>query len=259
MSLFRIYALMKRYIGELPRDLFRLFDLFFYPSMELILWGLTGLWIQQGAGGSISIGNAILVACIFWAIVEHAHREISYNITEEMYAHNLVNLLVTPARVSEWIIAVVILACMRAIFVAICCSAIAWLLFDVNITNLGYISCVYALCLLVTGISVGIFISALMIRWGRRASSLIWSISYIMLSFSAVFYPLDVLPSWIRWLCYVLPTSYIFEALRYSYATNTIAWYKITASCVLNALFLVTSLVLFYTMFARSRKAGFSS
>ena len=43
-------------------------------------------------------------------IVENANREIAFNLTEELYAHNLVNILVTPMEISEWLISVVILA-----------------------------------------------------------------------------------------------------------------------------------------------------
>ena len=225
MRLYRIVALILRYAFEIPRDFFRVFDLTFYPLMDIILWGFMSLWIQTGASKqSTAIGPLILLSLVLWMIIENANREIAFNLSEELYAHNLVNILVTPLQLIEWLISVIILASIRALFVFIFCSIAIWVLRCVNIFDLGLLLFAAFPLLLMSGIALGLSISALMMRWGRRISTFIWSIPYLALSFSAVFYPLALLPSWAQTIGRLLPICYVFETLRGAVTTGVISW-----------------------------------
>lgn len=256
MYIYRIVALILRYIFEIPRDFFRVFDLTFYPLMDIILWGFMSLWIQTGGDQSSNIGSMILLSLILWMIVENANREIAFNLTEELYAHNLVNILVTPLQVSEWLFSVVVLAVARATFVLIFSSLLILMLRSINILTLGlFIGAAFPL-LLMSGIALGLGISALMMRWGRRISTFIWSIPYLVLSFSAVFYPLHLLPPWAQFIGKMMPISYVFEALRATITTGSTPWHSLFISLILNILYLFSSLFLFAHMFDKSREQG---
>ena len=259
MYLYRIVALIVRYAFEIPRDFFRVFDLTFYPLMDIILWGFMSLWIQTGGNSqAATIGPLILLSLVLWMIVENANREIAFNLTEELYAHNLVNLLVTPMKISEWLISVILLALLRVSFVFIFCSAVIWILRGINIFNLGLLLVAAIPLLLMSGIALGLGISALMLRWGRRISTFIWSIPYLVLSFSAVFYPLHLLPPWAQMIGKMLPICYVFETLRVTVTTGVIAWSNLWISLALNMVYLVGAISLFIWMFNRSRDQGLS-
>jgi ABC-2 type transport system permease protein len=259
MYIYRIVALILRYIFELPRDFFRVFDLTFYPLMDIILWGFMSLWIQTGGDRSSHIGSMILVSLVLWMIVENANREIAFNLTEELYAHNLVNILVTPLKVSEWLFSVVVLAVARATFVLIFSSLLVLILRSINILNLGLFVCAAFPLLLMSGMALGLSISALMMRWGRRISTFIWSIPYLVLSFSAVFYPLHLLPPWAQYIGKMMPISYVFEALRTTVTTGKTPWSSLFISLVLSLIYFLSSLFLFAWMFDKSREQGLSS
>jgi ABC-2 type transport system permease protein len=70
------------------------------------------------------------------------------------------------------------------------------------------------LILFLSGIALGLFGSAIVLRLGPAAEWLIWPIPAILSPFAGVFYPLSTLPAWMRAISYVLPPSYAFEALR---------------------------------------------
>jgi len=256
MYIYRIVALILRYVFEIPRDFFRVFDLTFYPLMDIILWGFMSLWIQTGGDQSSHIGPMILLSLVLWMVVENANREIAFNLTEELYAHNLVNILVTPLKVSEWLSSVIFLAATRATFVLVFSSLAILILRGINILNLGLFVCAAFPLLMMSGMALGLSISALMMRWGRRISTFIWSIPYLVLSFSAVFYPLHLLPPWAQYIGKMMPISYVFEALRATITTGIIPWPSLLISLGLNALYLLGSLFLFVWMFDKSRDQG---
>lgn len=257
MYLYRIVALIVRYVFEIPRDFFRVFDLTFYPLMDIILWGFMSLWVQTGGNPEASkIGSLILLSLILWMVVENANREIAFNLTEELYAHNLVNILVTPMKLSEWITSVIILALVRVAFVFIFCAFAIWMLRGINIFDLGLLLYAILPLLLLSGIALGIAISALMMRWGRRISTFIWSIPYLILSFSAVFYPMRLLPPWAQTIGKMLPICYVFETLRTAVTTGTVIWSNLGISLALNLLYLGGSIALFVWLFDKSRDHG---
>jgi ABC-2 type transport system permease protein len=256
MYIYRVIALILRYAFEIPRDFFRLFDLTFYPLMDIVLWGFMSLWIQTGSDKTSNIGPLILLSLVLWMVVENTNREIAFNLTEELYAHNLVNILVTPLQLTEWLISVTVLAIVRATFVLIFSSLVIWILRCINILNLGLFICAAFPLLMMSGIALGLSISALMMRWGRRISTLIWSIPYLVLSFSAVFYPLHLLPRWAQLIGKMMPISYVFETLRATVTTGITSWTPLLISLGLNILYIIGSISLFIWMFDKSREQG---
>ena len=53
-----------------------------------------------------------------------------------------------------------------------------------------------------------------MLRLGPASEWLIWPIPMIVSPFAGVFYPVAVLPGWMRAIAAVLPPSYVFEGMR---------------------------------------------
>ena len=72
----------------------------------------------------------------------------------------------------------------------------------------------FLLVLFVFGISLGIFGSALVLRFGPAAEWFIWPIPAFISPLACVFYPLSVLPHWMQWFARLIPPSYVFEGMR---------------------------------------------
>jgi ABC-2 type transport system permease protein len=70
------------------------------------------------------------------------------------------------------------------------------------------------LTLFLFGIALGIASCTLVLRFGPPAEWFIWPIPAVMAPFVGVFYPLSILPGWMRAIGYCLPPSYAFEHLR---------------------------------------------
>ena len=83
-----------------------------------------------------------------------------------------------------------------------------------------------------------------------------WMIAFIFAPFSAVFYPVDILPAWAQRISWCLPTTYIFEGMRTILSSGTFpAWYFLL-SIVLNLVYLFLAYTLFQFMFEKSRAKG---
>ena len=54
----------------------------------------------------------------------------------------------------------------------------------------------------------------MVLGFGPASEWLVWPIPALLSPFCAVFYPLTVLPAWMRGIAYLLPPSYVFEGMR---------------------------------------------
>ena len=62
--------------------------------------------------------------------------------------------------------------------------------------------------------AVGIFIAGLLLRNGLGAESMAWTIMFLFLPLTCVYYPVAVLPGWLQYFAWALPPTYVFEGMR---------------------------------------------
>ncbi len=72
----------------------------------------------------------------------------------------------------------------------------------------------FLLVLFLFGIALGIFASALVLRFGPASEWIVWPIPAFLSPFAAVFYPVSTLPPWMQQVSRLLPPSYVFEGMR---------------------------------------------
>ena len=75
-------------------------------------------------------------------------------------------------------------------------------------------------------------------------------------SFPCVFYPLSALPVWAQYVARMLPSMYLFEAMRAMLAGRPVNIGDVVLSFALNALYLTLSVVYFYRTFRHAKKNG---
>lgn len=256
MSIYRIYAIILRYAIVGFRELSRLMNLFYFPILDVILWGYMSLWMQQSAPTTENITLVYLAAMVLWAVVWTVQMEFGMNLHEELESRNMVNLFSTPIKLSEWLIGNVMLSALKSILVALVSAGAARLLFGVNVFGLGINFIPLLLLINCSGLILGTFITGILIRAGLRISVLVWSLPYLLLTFSAPFYPTDVLPGWIQNIVKTLPMTHIFEALRHLIKYGTLPRKAIFMGTMLNFIYLIGAIGFIFYMFNRSKVRG---
>ena len=118
----RCWAVFLRYF-YLFTKLDQIADLLYWPAIDIVLWGVTTVWIQHNAG-TPNIALIVMTGLIFWQIVWRGNYEISVNLLQEFWNRNLVNLFSTPLRIREWIGGVLLL-CLCKIGIALAFGVIA--------------------------------------------------------------------------------------------------------------------------------------
>ena len=98
---------------------------------------------------------------------------------------------------------------------------LAMAVFGLSFFSLGLTLLPFLLILFLFGISLGIFGSAVVLKFGPASEWLVWPIPALVSPFAGVFYPLSTLPQWMQLIAKLLPPSYVFEQLRSVVAGGT--------------------------------------
>lgn len=108
------------------------------------------------------------------------------------------------------------------------------------------------------GIWLGFTGLAVMIILGKRGAEISYIITWFLLPFSGVSYPISVLPSWGQTLSMCFPMSYLSQAVRHYFLYNSLLIDNIIFGTVLAIIYLVMGISLFVYCFNRSKIKGFT-
>ena len=251
----RLYALALRHLYPLKRDFDLLSDMLYWPIIDVIIWGVTGRWLSTNSGSSSAIA-AILIGLILWNVIWRSQSEISRNLIDEFWNNNLVNLFSTPLSLTEWIFGVLFLSMLKMSFTISVLTLTIFLLYQVNLFSVGWWLIPFIVSGMITGWWVGFVAAGIVIRYGPKVQTVVWTLPGILLPFSAVFFPLVLLPTFARPISYLLPTTYVFESMRSLLSTGTFEWSYLILSLGMNLFYLFLSLKWFTYNFRESLKLG---
>ena len=255
MRLYRINALLLKYYYITLNRVDRLFDIFYWPMIDIIVWGFASAFIEDIS--SYNLLSMLMGGIILWMFVWRASQDIAVFVLEDFWSKNLYNLFSSPVRVSEHLLSIILFGFLRGLASFIVMSLLAFLLYSFNILTipLGYI--VISIFLLsLFGWSLGLFVTAFIFRFGQRIQVLAWSVAWIIQPFSCIFYPLSSLPSWAVPIARLLPTTHVFETLRAVLFDGSInpagLWYAFIADIIL----LLAMAFFMKSSFERARVTG---
>jgi ABC-2 type transport system permease protein len=255
MNFSRIHAIFLRYSYALIKGPQQLSDLFYWPLIDIFLWGLTSLWFAtQDPQGNVPL--FLMSGLIFWQITWRGAIDISISLLQEFWHRNLVNLFSTPLKLSEWVFGISIFSICKLLVTVSFGISCVYAFYGLNIFAIGWAFIPFALILLIFGWSLGLLAASIIIYWGQRVEAIAWMIGYVFAPFSAVFYPINILPAWAQTISWSLPSTYIFEGMRQILHGGPFPLTYFYISLPLALLYFALSLYLFRFSFEKSRTKG---
>lgn len=256
MKINRIYAIILRYLYLLKHSMDRWTDYFYWPILDLFTWGLTTSFFVTLSNPNSPIIMMILSGLLFWLIVWRGQYEISVNLLEELWNKNLINLFASPLKFSEWITALVILGIFKAALSFSVGITLAVIFYKLNIFIYGFYFIPFMILLIMMGWSIGFFVAGLILRFGTKIQTFAWSFAALLSPFSAVYFPVTILPEWAQKISMFLPASYVFEGIREIINTGKVSTDKLLISLLLNVVYLVLSLIFLKLSFNKVLEKG---
>jgi len=210
----RIGAMIARYWYLLRSSWPRLLELVYWPAVQMMMWGFLQLYIGTNSGFFARAGGTFIGAVLLWDILFRGQLGFSVSFLEEMWSRNLANLMISPLKPIEFVIALMTMSMVRLAIGMVPVSLLAIAFFGFNLYAMGLALAAFFANLILTSWAVGIFVSGLVLRNGLGAEGFAWTIMFLLLPLTCVYYPVSVLPDWLQAIALTLPPTYVFEGMR---------------------------------------------
>ena len=256
MKFHRIYALSLRHIYLIKSSLPRILDLIYWPTIQIILWGFISMFFTLHSDYYNHTAGVILSAAILYDFLFRSSISFNMLFLEEIWSRNFTNLFVAPLRVSEIITALTITALLRTLIGVIPAILLAAPFFGVSIFNLGPSLILLFLSLYLFGITLGLLVTAGLLRYGPAFENIAWSSLFLLAPLGCIYYPIEILPEFFQNVARGLPLVYIFEEARSILVNKVVNYSNIKDAFVLNSIYLFVGISLFYYSFSQARKKG---
>ena len=256
ISWHRIQAMVLRYWYLLMSSWPRLLELIYWPALQIITWGFLQNYISQSSGFFASAGGSLIGAVILWDILFRGQLGFSISFLEEMWARNLGNLMMSPLKPIEFLLALMVMSLIRLAIGVVPMTGLALFLFHFNFYGLGLPLIAFFCNLIFTSWSVGIFVSGLVLRNGLGAESIVWTLMFALMPLACIYYPVSVLPRWLQYVAWSLPPTYVFEGMRSLLIDGVFRGDLMLAALAINAVLLVASFAAFLALLRSARLHG---
>ena len=252
----RVAAMVLRSWYLLRSSWARLTELIYWPTVQMLMWGFLQTYLASQTSLYARAGGVLVGAVMLWDILFRGQLGFSISFLEEMYARNLGNLMISPLRASEFVLALMIMSIIRLAIGMVPVTLLAIWFFGFNLWGLGFALAAFFANLMFTGWAVGIFVSGLVLRNGLGAETFAWSIMFLFLPLACVYYPVAVLPGWLQAFAWSLPPTYVFEGMRALLIDHTFRADLMIQALGLNALWFAAATLAFLGLLASARRNG---
>ena len=173
-----------------------------------------------------------------------------------MWARNLGNLMMSPLKPIEFLLALMAMSVIRLAIGVIPMTLLALWLFHFNLYSLGLPLIAFFCNLIFTSWAVGIFVSGLVLRNGLGAESIVWTLMFALMPLACVYYPVRVLPTWLQHVSWSLPPTYVFEGMRALLIDHVFRADLMLLALLMNAALLVAAFAAFLALLRSARRHG---
>tara|TARA_B100001029_G_scaffold156419_1_gene141817 strand:+ start:107 stop:898 length:792 start_codon:yes stop_codon:yes gene_type:complete len=256
MSINRIFGLFLRHFFLIKGSLPRILDLIYWPTIQIILWGFISKFFSTYSDYYNNTVGVILTCAILYDFLFRSSISFNMLFLEEIWSRNFTNLFIAPLKISEIITSLVATALIRTLIGLVPAILITSPLFGISILELGMPLFFLFLSLYIFGITLGLFVSSGLLRYGPAFENIAWSSLFLLAPLGCIYYPIEILPEIFQNIARGLPLVYIFEEARSILVTNVVNYENIKNAFMLNSLYLFLGIFLFYYSFAQARKKG---
>ncbi len=252
----RVAALVLRHLYLLRGSWTRILELAYWPTMQMILWGFisqffvtNSTWVAQAAG-------VLIAAVLLWDVVFRGQLGVSISFLEELWSRNLASLFVSPLRPYEMVLGLLVMSTIRTLIGVVPPALLAIPMYHYSVFSMGLPLLAFFVNLLMMGWGMGLLISGLVMRHGLAAESLAWVAVFALAPLSGIYYPISVLPPWLQYVAWALPSSHVFEGMRAVMFEGVFRYDLLAMAVLLNLFYIALGAGAFLYAFRLARIRG---
>ena len=203
-----------------------------YLTKRYILWDLafflwtvantlTIVFIAKGieaTGGQIDVNRAtssLLVGAVVWAYLGIIFEFLTETVAWERWEGTIEYTFMAPLSRSMHLAGQGLFAILYGLARAILLFAVVAFFFDLDMPNADFLAALVVLAIAsVSFIGIGMMTSVMPLISPEKGMQLGFIAQGMLLVVSGVYYPVEVLPTWMEWVAVVSPATYALDGIR---------------------------------------------
>ena len=190
----RVRVVVRRHFLILWRSPHRWFDIVFWPLFDIILWGSLGAFVAQENDASRATTPYLLVGIMLFHVLFQAQIAVTTGFMEETWTRNLLNVMTTPLREVEYVAGLMVYGAAKLLMAMTMVSLVALGFYGFSLGEIGWALVPITFVLLLVAWAMSMMVIGLLLRFGQSAEILAWATTFVILSFSGVFNPIEAIP-----------------------------------------------------------------
>ncbi len=232
------------------RNVFTIFELFFWPMISLLSIGLLTKFLHVDE----SMVSFLLVGAIALTIMQVAQIDVAYVLLFDMWSKSIKNTFIAPVKSYHLIFGALLFGIIRGSVVFFILVSVSYYLFGFDFLAGGptpvfiFLAGVFAMAAV-----IGIMVCISILTFGQKADVAAWSLSGLIILICGIYYPIYVLPLPLQAIAKVIPLTYFLQYYRSVFipAPN-----NLMIGIILGILYLIAGLILFDRTIERARRTG---
>lgn len=232
------------------RNIFTIFELFFWPMISLLSIGLLTRFLKVDE----SMVSFLLVGSLALTVLQVAQMDVAYVLLFDMWSKSIKNTFIAPVHSYHLIFGALLFGVLRGSIVFGILIIVSRYLFGFDFQRGGLLPVLIFLAgVFATAAVIGITVCISILTFGQKADVAAWSLSGLILLVSGIYYPVDVLPPVLQMSARAIPLTYFLEYYRSIFIPGP---HHLATGIFLAIFYLVLGLVLFDRAIDRARRTG---
>ena len=255
-SVRRIAAMGQRYLYLLRSSWIRIVELAYWPVMQMILWGFMTEFLLRAESRILQAAGMLIAAVLLWDVMFRSNIGVAISFLEEMWSRNLAQLFASPLRPYEWALSLLFISLVRTVIGVLPAALLAIPLYHYSIFDMGLPLLAFFANLMLFGGAIGLMVAGVVLRYGLGAESLAWVGIFLVAPISGIYYPISVLPDWLQYVAWALPSAHVFEGMRAVLADGVFRTDLFVNAMLLNGVYIAAGFAIFLGIFRIARIKG---
>ena len=191
---------------------------FVYSVAHALAIGFIGLGMGQISGQTINTDQLVLyllVGALVWSYLAIVFESVGDAISWERWEGTIEYTFMAPVSRVTHLVGTCLFAVVYGLLRTGLILAVVSLFFQVNLSQANLLSATLVMAVAsVSFVGLGIMVSVLPLLFAERGAQMVFLAQACLLLFSGVYYPVDVMPSWMQTVAKFSPATYALDGVR---------------------------------------------
>ncbi|OGP74660.1 MAG: hypothetical protein A2Y80_08310 [Deltaproteobacteria bacterium RBG_13_58_19] len=249
----KIWAFAARSLLVNRRNVFAVFEMFFWPGVAIFSVGLLTRFLKLDQ----ETVTFILIGAVSMNTIQIAQLDLSYSLLYDVWSKSLKHEFIAPIRLGHLLVGAGLIGLIRGLVVFAIMGLLSMWLFAMDLSRPGLLGLtLFLLGMFLNAAIIGVAVLILVLRFGHRAEVAAWAFSYLLLLLCGLYYPVSILPPGVRELAELIPLTYFLDYFRHFYGFPLISPYPLLYGFSQSFIYLLVSYALLQYTLKSALKRG---